>query len=226
MELCFIPGLGTDRRIFKNLIALLEGEHTIHHLDYSLLPLANESHPSYARRLTQHLDPNKPYIFIGMSLGGTLATEAVKYFPNAKLIIISSIKSHREAPKIFNFFRWTGLYKYGSASLSRAVAGNLSRFFGVRTPEGRANYRLMLAACPDEHFAWARGAILTWRNDVYPADVLHIHGNHDHIFPFSRVKNAVLIPKGTHNMVADQAPEVAVLVNKQLAAWATSGTSQ
>ena len=92
MTIYLIPGLATDRRIFKNLINELKNYNLVF-LEH--LPVKNleESLSQYALRVIQHqkyFDVDS--VLIGMSLGGLIAIEMAKILDFKKVFLISTIK--------------------------------------------------------------------------------------------------------------------------------------
>ena len=61
-----IPGMGVDRRLFKN-IKLQQGE--LRFIEW-LEPQRDESLASYAQRLSAQIDRSGPFALLGVSFGG------------------------------------------------------------------------------------------------------------------------------------------------------------
>lgn len=209
-----IPGLGNDVRIFSKLIPLLK-EQDVHCLEY-LEPLSvKESIESYAQRLVDGISEEEPPVLIGMSLGGTIATEMAKRMPHKKLILISSFKHQTEVPLLFKIGRKIPLYRLVPAWYIRLVVPFLAWILRICTKEESQLLKLMLYARSSAHFAWGREAIVHWNNMDYPAQFIHINGTKDHIFKRSEKKATHLIKGGTHNMVLDRAEEIAQIINNE-----------
>jgi hypothetical protein len=49
---------------------------------------------------------------------------------------------------------------------------------------------------------------LNWKNDWYPENLVHLHGDSDHIFPVKNIKANFVIPGGGHLMVMNKAKEI------------------
>lgn len=209
-----IPGLGNDVRIFSKLIPLLK-EQDVHCLEY-LEPLSvKEPIESYAQRLVDGISEEEPPVLIGMSLGGTIATEMAKRMPHKKLILISSFKHQTEVPLLFKIGRKIPLYRLVPAWYIRLVVPFLAWILRICTKEESQLLKLMLYARSAAHFAWGREAIVHWNNMDYPAQFIHINGTKDHIFKRSEKKATHLIKGGTHNMVLDRAEEIAQIINNE-----------
>jgi pimeloyl-ACP methyl ester carboxylesterase len=210
-----IPGLGNDVRIFSRLIPLLH-EQDITCLEH-LEPLnVKESIESYAQRLVDSIpELEEPPVLIGMSLGGTIATEMAKRMPHKKLILISTFKHHTEVPLLFRMGRKIPLYRLVPAWYIRLVIPMLAWMLRICTREESKLLKLMLCARSAAHFSWGREAIVHWNNMDYPAEFIHINGTKDHIFKRSEKQVTHLIKGGTHNMVLDRAEEIAEIINKE-----------
>lgn len=210
-----IPGLGNDVRIFSRLIPLLL-EQDICCLEH-LEPLSvKESIEAYAQRLVDGLpDLEEPPVLIGMSLGGTIATEMAKRMPHRKLILISSFKHQTEVPFLFKIVRIFPLYRLVPTWYIRWILPFLAWILGICTKEDSQLLKLMLRARSAAHFSWGREAVIHWNNIDYPPQFIHINGTKDHIFKRSEKQTTHLIKGGTHNMVLDRAEEIAQIINKE-----------
>ena len=211
-----IPGLGNDVRIFSRLIPLLL-EQDVHCLEY-LEPLnVKESIESYAQRLVDSIsDVEEPPVLIGMSLGGTIATEMAKRMPHKKLILISTFKHYSEIPFLFKIARVLPVYRLVPTWYIRLMLPLFAWILRICTKEESQLLKLMLNARSKTHFSWGREAIIHWENMDYPAQFIHINGTKDHIFKGSVKQVTHLIKGGTYNMVLDRAAEIAKIINEEV----------
>jgi surfactin synthase thioesterase subunit len=65
---------------------------------------------SYAKKLSHQIDTTQPFILIGVSLGGMLATEMTDFIQPEKTIIISSAKNKYELPHRYRFQNIVPIY--------------------------------------------------------------------------------------------------------------------
>lgn len=217
-----IPGLGTDHRIFQNLIPQLPFD-AVEFLDYQEdLAVLGEGIEGYAKRLAEQLltagkfSGAQPPVLIGLSLGGFVAVELAKQLPHQKLILISTIKHQSERPWVLNMGKKLPLYNWMPTSLSRLLPAWASRITGVTDGPGYRLYRQMLKTWSGQLFRWARHAAVHWENEELPEDVLHIHGTNDHIFTHKRINAQHYIENGSHYMVMDRADEIAPIIKAAL----------
>jgi len=215
MKAYLIPGLGTDGRIFKNLLAQFHFEE-VHYLDYREEICKNSSGmEDYAKQISKEISHSHDSLIIGLSLGGILATEISKLLPDCKVVIISSIKTEKEAPSIIKIARCLSFYNFVPLWFSRNIVPLLSRIASVTDKEGYHLYRQMLKGWSKQKLKWARKSAVNWKNKA-AIKCLHIHGTRDHIFPHKRIENAILISKGSHYMIMDRADEIADLIKEAL----------
>lgn len=211
-----IPGLGNDVRIFSRLIPLLSSKNIIclEHLE----PLSvHESIEAYAQRLVDDLpELEEPPVLIGMSLGGTIATEMAKRMPYRKLVLISSFKHRTEVPFLFKIARILPLYRLFPAWYIRLILPFLAWMLRICTKEDSQLIKAMLNARSSAHFSWGRAAIVHWENEVHPSNFIHINGTKDHIFKKANEQATHLITGGTHNMVLDRSEEIAAIINQAI----------
>jgi len=86
MKCYCISGLGADKRAFKHLDINLE----LIHIEWTK-PLKNESISSYSKRLLVQIDTKEPFLLLGLSFGGIIASELAQITSPEKVIHISSI---------------------------------------------------------------------------------------------------------------------------------------
>ena len=176
-----------------------------------------DSIADYAKRLVDDLPAlDEPPILIGMSLGGTIATEMAKLMPHKQLVLISSFKHRSETPLLFKIAKILPLHIFIPAWSTRIFVPFFARIFGICTKEESQIIKAMFQARTAKHFAWARRAIVKWNNEHYPERYLHINGTRDHIFKSAEKQTTHLIKGGSHNMVMDRAEEIAAIINKEV----------
>ena len=83
------PGQGADARQFKHL-ELPRGYDTVH-ISYPV-PEKYENLTAFASRFIKEIDQSKPYILMGVSLGGMICTELSDTLSPLLTILISSAK--------------------------------------------------------------------------------------------------------------------------------------
>jgi pimeloyl-ACP methyl ester carboxylesterase len=197
-----ISGLGADERIFSKLE--IQGS-VLMHLKW-LSPEINESLITYAGRIARQLQHDRP-VLIGVSFGGMVAIEIAKLIPVEKIILISSIKSHRELPA---WMKVCGRYKFDAVLPGRPLksikALQLLRpvqnyFLGTRSEEEKKIANEFRDNVDPVYLKWSLKQVLNWKNDWQPPRIFHLHGSKDHIFPISKLKPTHIIQDGGHFMV-------------------------
>ena len=125
----FMPGLAASSAIFEK-IELPEAIFEIHLLEW-ILPVANESIQSYAKRMAQ-LVHHQEVVLVGVSFGGILVQEMAAFLQVKKVIIISSVKSSEELPLRMKFAKATKIYKLIPTRLLKNVNFLLKFAFGTQ----------------------------------------------------------------------------------------------
>jgi len=199
-----VPGLGADYRIYKNID--LEGYDVVN-INW-IDPDKKDTLSSYAQKLIDHYRIVPGAIVIGNSLGGMLAVEIAKKVKLNKVILISSIKSVEEAPRTHKWYRLIPVYKLLPAGLFPSLGMFVRFVMGRMSKDDQWLFVDMLEHTPPHFAKWAVGAILHWDNQTVPANVHHIHGDRDHVFPYDRVKDATIIKGGTHIMIMNRAKDI------------------
>lgn len=212
-----ISGLGADERIFGKL--QVPGA-TLHFIKW-LQPGRNESIGSYAQRLCSKVPVQNP-ILAGVSFGGMMAIEMAKLMPASKVILISSVKNHMEVPW---WMHTCGHYKLDRAlpakPLSNYPALKLIRpvqnyFLGAHTAEEKKIANEYRDHVDPVYLRWAINQVLNWKNDWQPENLVHIHGEKDHIFPVKKIRNATIIPGGGHFMIMNKYQAISERIADQL----------
>ena len=222
-----ISGLGADERIFSKLT--LSGV-ALTPLQW-IRPEKDEPIEAYARRMTaqvqvaatsqtpalanSHSGQPSP-ILMGVSFGGMMALEIAKYYPAAKVILLSSVKCRKELPG------WMRLA--GNLGLNRLIPHHTPRwtrlesdFLGTESEEEVQLVREFMKTADPIYLRWALGQVINWQNNWQPASLAHIHGTNDKTFPLKNINATHVVPGGGHFMVMNRAKEVSTLIESILA---------
>lgn len=176
----------------------------------------DESFAQFCTDIAAMIDSSRPFALVGFSFGGIIAIELSKMLPAAKLIIISSISSHKELPSYLRFIGWLKLYSLLPAGAMNKTSSITNWFNNVRNEEDKKLINQIIQES-DPHFVkWAIDKILNWCNNDRPANLYHVHGNADRLFPCTNVKADQLVDGGGHFMVLTHADEINAVLKKQL----------
>lgn len=212
MKAYFISGLGADRRAFQNLV-LPSGLEVVH-LDW-IPPYARESLASYAQRLSARIQPQEPFVLVGLSLGGMIAAEIAAQLSPLQTLLISSIPSSRQLPRIYRILGAVGLHRYLPIRVMKSGMF-IKRLFMNESFENRQLILKMVQEA-DPHFVrWALQAVLGWKRVQVPKGIVQIHGDKDELFPIRKIISPKVITGGRHLMVLNQAPQVSQLLQEAL----------
>jgi pimeloyl-ACP methyl ester carboxylesterase len=211
-DIYLIPGLGVDRRIFAKLS--LPGYNLIY-IDW-IDPLDSEALEAYALRLALQIDTGKPFYLLGVSFGGMLATEIAKHLHPIKTVLVSSAATASEIPRHLRLGAAFHLDAVLPAALLKSANPLSYWLFGTKTAEEKALLSVILADIDPEFMKWALRAIAGWRNATVPQNLMHIHGDADHVLPISATNATVKVAGGGHLMIYSQADEVSRLIDEAL----------
>lgn len=211
MKIVFIPGLGADERLFN---ALDLPNHELYFLTWKP-PKNTTSLAEYATLFLGDL-PDEPFVLIGVSMGGFMAMELSKISNPTKTILISSAKNETEIPFKIKLAYYSGAYRlFGGKSL-KALSFRFKWMMGI-SGKDQGLFNEMLEQTSPDHLKWSVRAILRWRNDFIPKNLIHIHGDKDWTLPIQKVKADHIIEGGTHYMIFDRGEEISTLLNKIVA---------
>lgn len=206
-----ISGFGADERVFGKLDF---GSNELHFIQWKI-PERKESIFHYAKRMQEEILHSNP-IIIGLSFGGMMAVEIAKIIPTEKIILLSSVATFYEMP---NYMRLAGklyLNRIFPVGPSNILAPFENYNLGVKTQEEKklvAEYRKNINP---KYTTWAIEEILHWKNDWYPSNLLHLHGDKDHIFPIKYIKADYVIKGGGHLFLMDKPGEVSKILQQAI----------
>ena len=204
MKAYFISGLAADERVFNHirLPAAIE-----------MIPLRwiphkrKEKLEEYAHRLAEEIDASKPFLLVGLSMGGMIAVEIAKIHPPAQLILISTVPTHLHFPPSFKLFRLLRLYALVPVKFLKAISIYKRDLLNDSAEDMDVLKRVIRDSDP-AFIRWGMEAILRWRNIGIPLSAVHIHGSRDEILPL-RYTNPTHIIKGAgHLMIMKRADEI------------------
>ena len=218
MKVYFIPGLGFDRRIFRNL--KLVGLD-IEYIDWIDPITIKENISTYATRMATQIEQQaEGIILIGHSFGGVISQEIAKIKKVHKIILISSIKSRKELPFHFKIIWPLGLYRF----FTKYLVINTFKFWGssqgYKSKEEKELFVDMFNKQSNKYLKWALGQLSMWNNINSSAEIeiIHIHGDLDKTFPIAFINNPnVTVTNGDHFMVYKQSSIISELLNKEIA---------
>lgn len=215
MTIYFLSGLGVDNSIFKYLTFSPDANPVF--IDW-LIPVKNESLQAYARRIAQKIDTSVPFVLVGLSFGGLLATEVIEYVQPQKTILISSVARRKELPL---YYRLAGALKLNYLLPARAVnRANWFTYWLFSTKEKKDKLLLneILNHTNTRFARWAINAILNWKRTAVPKHLIRIHGDTDKVLPIIHFKPAYLIRDAGHFMIANRADEISEILKSEIGA--------
>lgn len=197
----FMPGLAASVAIFER-IKLPESEFEMFFLEWEI-PLGKETLQDYAKRMADKIKHENP-VLIGVSFGGILVQEMVRFIAVRKVIIISSVKNNLEFPKRMLIAKNTKAYKLIPISLVQNIESLAKFSFGKKVNERLKLYKKFLSVRDKRYLDWAIEQVILWDRTVVDQNVIHIHGDEDDIFPIKYIKNCIVVKGGTHIMILNK----------------------
>jgi pimeloyl-ACP methyl ester carboxylesterase len=213
MKLYLLPGLGADGRMFipQQPLGLPYDRHRDDRTH------KNDTLRTYAHRLCEQVSPsNQDFGLLGVSLGGMLAVEMSKILNPKLTILVSSAKTRRELPPIIRRMRSIGHHHLLTGERLRRLLVRRIYSHDDVPKIYKEVYREMIHDKSITFLQWAVNAIGHWDNLHIPTNrIYHIHGDKDVTLPHRYVSCDVIIPNGSHYMVASRAEDV----NRQIKAF-------
>lgn len=193
-----MPGMAASSAIFER-IKLPADIFEMHLLEW-VLPLPNESLTAYAKRMAENIK-EKEAVLIGVSFGGILVQEMAQFVHPRKVVIISSVKSNKELPRRMKVAKTTKAYKLVPTGLLENVEHLVKYAFGDIMKQRIKLYEIYLSMRDKKYLDWAIEQVVCWERSEIDAQVVHIHGDADEVFPSKNIKEFINVKGGTHIMI-------------------------
>ncbi|MEO2051032.1 MAG: alpha/beta hydrolase [Allomuricauda sp.] len=193
-----MPGMAANPSIFDG-ISLPSDQFETHRLEW-FVPDKGMSLPEYAQKMRSYIDAPSP-VLLGVSFGGMLVQEMAKIMPTQKTIVVSSVKSKHELPKRMLFAKYTKVHKLLPTGLVNNVELLAKYAFGESVNKRLHLYEQYLSLRDKYYIDWSIDQIVNWDQEVPAANVVHIHGEKDTVFPISNIKDCIPVHNGTHTMI-------------------------
>lgn len=210
-QILVFSGLGADERVFQHIDW---GDNDIIHVSW-VEPLKNERIEDYARRLIAPYQTRKP-VLVGLSFGGIVAIEVSKHIAFERILLLSSVKHHREIPWYMRIVGRLGLHRLIPPTFLKGAGTVHYWLFGLKTQEEKELLDGFLMQSSIGYLRWAIGCVLTWKNVHIPSPIVHIHGEADRILPLCFIRADNIIKDGGHFMVFDHPQDVNNVIRSYL----------
>ena len=211
MKVYCIPGVGGGEKIFSRL-RLKKAE--VVPLKW-LQPERGENLPSYAKRLAAQIDTSRPFWLLGVSFGGMVAIELSRFLSPGRIVLVSSVRNRAELPWYGKLLGKMGVHHLAAMPLARSLVPLSSSILGVETEEDYQLLKELVNTTDGPFLRWSIRQSWRW-NPEYPppANLVHIHGTADRIFPARFVNPDIWIEGGGHFMIVSRADEIGALLDR------------
>ncbi len=208
----FVPGLAASSNIFEYL-KLSTKHFEIHLLEWLVPESKTEPLKHYAERMCKNIK-HQDFILVGVSFGGIVAQEMSNFCKPKKIILISSVKHESEFPKRLKVIRKTKAYKLTPIKTISNIE-NFTKFaFGEKAKKRVELYEKYLAVRDETYLSWAIYNVLHWKQENLFNNIIHIHGDNDHVFPIKSISNCIHIKGGTHAMILNKAKKISTILEE------------
>lgn len=205
-----IPGQGADERLYNNL--QLDDKYEVHNIKF-VTPIKGATMSTYAEELAKQIDQSSPFVLIGTSIGGMIATEMNDFLTPKKTIIISSAKSRHELPKRYTFQDKFPLYKIFP---SRVIKIGAKIMQPLVEPDRNNEVDIFKAMLDDKDPKFLKrtiSMIVSWERETYNENIVHIHGDRDKTIPIRNTQANHKIEDGSHMMILTRGDDLSELIN-------------
>lgn len=203
-------GLGSDVRVFSGM-KWDSSRYEFHYLP-QIMPERRERMAPYARRMAAAIDSTAPFMLVGVSLGGMISVEMSKFIHPEKVFILASAKTRAELPLRYKFQKYVPLYRMVPAGFLKSASFIAQPLFEPDRKAHKETFIAMLKARNPKMLQRSIGMIVHWDNQTIPANVIHIHGKHDHTLPLRNIENAIVLEHCSHMMALVCADDISELI--------------
>jgi pimeloyl-ACP methyl ester carboxylesterase len=197
-SLVLLPGLGADRRLFRELEKEVPGLIVP---DWPPSPWG-DGIDELASRLVPSLPADRPLFLGGSSFGGFVALRLARLVPTHAVVLIGSCRKPGEIPFALRCLApAAGLLPSAAFRAPPLFFGRpLARLFGAKTAEQQDLFLEMLRDASPDFIRWGVRAISRWREDDSRIDapVVRIHGGEDRVLPLGSLTADLVIPGAGH----------------------------
>jgi pimeloyl-ACP methyl ester carboxylesterase len=205
------PGQGADCRLFRNIIFPFDTVHM-----ELTVPRKKETLRQYSRDFIPRIDTARPFILVGVSLGGMICAELADTLEAEKIIVISSAKCRGELPGRYRFQKAVPLNKIIPKGMIKWGARILAPIVEPARKQEKDFFHSMIESKDPAYLKRTVDMVINWDKEDFDSRIIHIHGDKDHTLPYRNVKYDYLVENGTHMMVYIRGDEVSELINKIL----------
>ncbi|MCP4521152.1 MAG: alpha/beta hydrolase [Cytophagales bacterium] len=201
-------GLGADKWLFQ----YQQKDFDLEVLEWRE-PKKEENLKEYASSYISKIDTSKPFILMGVSFGGILATELSHIIIPHKTILISSASTIYELPFFRKYFQYLPL-SFIPSSLFTKLGFLVRPLFSIQTKSHKKLFTKMLNNMPPNFMKWALLQVVHWKREENDfGQLVRIHGTRDLVIPLQG-KCDYTIKKGGHLMVMENMKEVNEVLKK------------
>jgi pimeloyl-ACP methyl ester carboxylesterase len=213
IQLVLLPPIGSDERAYYRQRGLPYKVVAPQHIAWR----DHESLAQHAKRFYTHLisshevDPAKPIIWTGLSLGGALAQEFSRLNPPLAQILMASFTSNKElSPAVKMIGSISDKIPLAVYDLAGMISPLIMKGIGYMSPEDIDMMVKGYQRQSKRSFRNAYRALSEWRGVEDPAKVptLRIHGKHDPLIPIGRTQGVDVVLDTMHLVTLSKPNEV------------------
>lgn len=210
MKLYVVSGLGADFKVLEKITFPQNLEVVF--LDW-IMPEKNEDFHHYVKRMADRIDDSEPFSLLGYSFGGIIVQEIDKIKAAEKVVIMGSIKSHKEKSRFIKLGEVTKIPRFLPQQLFNINSATVySSARGIVDPK---NPKLLeyFTVRDTYYLKWSIEKVSAWKFEENPK-VIQILGSKDIVFPLKYSKPDYVVQNGTHLFPATKPKEVSKILSE------------
>ena len=206
-------GLGADERVFAHLKF---PKSNVRHIKWPAVT-RETSTEVFLSKIKDQIKTKQDNVFFGVSFGGLIAQDMAAFLPVKTLIILSSLTTPAEMPRLYKSVIARLMLKITPNFILRKPNTFIDYMFSIKTNEGRNTLRDVIRDTDPAFLRWAIAYLQKWQKpkENQAKTVHRLHGSNDRIFPNIPFGAGTQIVSGGHFAVYETANEI----NRCLKSW-------
>ena len=210
MKIYVISGLGADHKVLQKL--RFPDTLEVIYIKW-LIPKKNEILQHYVARMSEEINSEEPFYLLGYSFGGILVQEIHKIKPAKKVVILGSIRSHKEKSLLMKTGELTKIPHFIPKQLFNDRSASIYGYFRKLLDPKNPKVLDFFTVRDSYYLKWSIEKIADWKSEE-SENIIQIMADKDIVFPIKNSKPDFVIKNATHLFPATKHKEVSLILEK------------
>lgn len=194
MKIYVVSGLGADFSVLEKI--KFPPHLQVEFIEW-LIPEPREDFYHYVNRMAEHIDDREPFALLGYSFGGLIVQEIDRIKKAEKVVIMGSIRSHKEKSRFIKFGELSRIPQYLPPTLFNIKSARAYSFARKLIDPKNPKLLTYLKVTDPYYLKWGIEKVSAWKFEENPR-VIQILGTKDIVFPLKYSRPDYIVEGGTH----------------------------